>query len=88
MSFFMKEVLRGVMCISTRRGDQYGIDGRGIGERSRDLHTIDDGTLAVRWYDHVEYIAVLPENYEAYNWDYYEEDDMNILDSGFMEDNK
>ncbi|MFM7978252.1 MAG: hypothetical protein ACKPKO_02960 [Candidatus Fonsibacter sp.] len=41
----------------------------------------------MRWSDDVEYIVVLPANYEDYNWDdYYEEDDMRILDSDFMED--
>ena len=47
---------------------------------------IDDGPVAVRWSGDVEYIAVLPENYEEYNWDDYEEDNMFILHSYYMED--
>ena len=59
---------------------------RNWGEEPRYTY-IDDGPVAVRWSGDVEYIAVLPANYEDYNWDdYYEEDDMRILDSDFMED--
>ena len=60
---------------------------RNWGEEPRYTY-IDDGPVAVRWSDDVEYIAVLPANYEEYNWDDYEEDDMRILDSDYMEDSE
>ena len=36
---------------------------------------IDDGILALKWIGDVQYIGVLPNNYEAYDW-LHEQDDV------------
>ena len=35
-----------------------------------------DGQVATRWHDHVEWLGVLPDNWEDYEWD---DDDQEVL---------
>ena len=45
---------------------------------------IDDGIVAVKWSGDVEYISVLPNNYEEYDWLDEEDDVLDIMTYDFI----
>ena len=44
---------------------------------------IDEGVVAVRWLDNIEYMGVLPMDYDQYDWS---DEDMIIIDDGYMQE--
>ena len=45
---------------------------------------IDDGIVAVRWAGVVEFMGVLPHNYEDYNWVDFEDETLDIMTDDFI----
>ena len=45
---------------------------------------IDDGIVAVKWTNDVEYIGVLPNNYEEFGWLDTEDDVLEIMTDDFL----
>ena len=45
---------------------------------------IDDGIVAVKWTGDVEYIGVLPDNYEEFDWLDEEDDVLDIMTDDFI----
>ena len=49
---------------------------------------IDDGVVAVKWVgQEVEYIGVLPRNYEEYDWEDAEDETVEIMTDYFIIEN-
>ena len=67
------------MSISIRSGRRGGIGGSGTGERRR--HTRIDGVLAQKFEDDIEYVAVVPNDFQ-----YDGEEDISILDDDIMQE--
>ena len=62
------------MSISSGSTSLPGTDGRGPGDPAYEM--ILDGQVAMRWRDHVEWLGVLPEDWEGHEWD---DDEQEVL---------
>ena len=67
-----------------RRGFPGGTSGIGFWGREPTYAYIDDGIVAVKWTSDVEYIGVLPDNYEEFDWLDEEDDVLDIMTDDFI----
>ena len=46
---------------------------------------VDDGVVAVKWSDDIEYMGVLPLDYDQYDWRDDDDEDVTIMDDEIMQ---
>ena len=49
------------------------------------LYIHDDGVVAVKWSDDIEYMGVLPLDYDQYDWCDDHDEDVTIMDDEIMQ---